>query len=203
LDRDNRYLWRMNTRRLEAELIRDSIFYTAGNLDLTRGGPDFACGLASTTPRRSIYFQHAYEKQNKFLELFDAASVNECYRRSESIVPQQALAMANSDVTLNESRILARKLSAIMAKVKSKDPDRAFVRFAYQQILARDPTTAELTECELFLKSQAELLHDSANLTAIAGGPKASVAASADPIQRARENLTLVLYNHNDFVMIH
>jgi hypothetical protein len=201
LDRDNHYLWRMNTRRLEAELVRDSIFYTAGNLDLTRGGPDFACALASTTPRRSIYFQHAYEKQNKFLELFDSASVNECYRRSESVVPQQALAMANSDVTLNESRMLARKLQDVAAK--NPEPDKTFVRLAYNQILARNPTSAELVECVDFLKSQAQMLREPAKLNAVAGGPKATVAASTDPAQRARENFTLVLYNHNDFVTIH
>jgi hypothetical protein len=203
IDRDNHYLWRMNTRRLESELVRDSIFYVAGNLDLTRGGPDFACALASTTPRRSIYFQHAYEKQNKFLELFDAASVNECYRRSESVVPQQALALANSDVTLNESRLLARKLSDLAAKEKGRAPDQAFVLIAYEQILGRAPSTAELTECRDFLRMQAELLHTPAKLTPISGGPKASVTASTDPNQRARENLTLVLYNHNDFVTIH
>jgi hypothetical protein len=203
LDRDNRYLWRMNTRRLEAELVRDSVFYVAGNLDLTRGGPDFACNLASTTPRRSIYFQHAYEKQNKFLELFDAASVNECYRRSESVVPQQALALANSEVTLNESRLLARKLSDLVAKSKGQEPNQAFVSLAYEQILGRAPSRDELTECRDFLDSQAQLLNTPAKLTAIAGGPKATVAPSADPMQRARENLTLVLYNHNDFVTIH
>jgi hypothetical protein len=203
LDRDNRYLWRMNTRRLESELVRDSIFYVAGNLDLTRGGPDFACALASTTPRRSIYFQHASEKQNKFLELFDSASVNECYRRSESVVPQQALALANSDVTLNESRLLARKISDATAKEKSMEPDQAFVFVAYEKVLGRVPSTAELAECRDFLRSQAELLRKPSQLTAIAGGAKATVTASTDPIQRARENLTLVLYNHNDFVTIH
>ena len=44
---------------------------------------------------------------------------------------------------------------------------------------------------------------DDHELTAVAGGEKAMVKASADPNQRARENLTLVLYNHNDFVTIH
>ncbi len=203
IDRDNHYLWRMNPRRLESELVRDSIFYVAGNLDLTRGGPDFACALASSTPRRSIYFQHANEKQNKFLELFDTASVNECYRRSESVVPQQALALANSDVTLNESRLLARKLSDLAAKEESKEPDQTFVIFAYEQILGRIPSAAELSQCRDFLKTQTQLLHDPAKLTSIAGGAKATVAASNDPTQRARENLTLVLYNHNDFVTIH
>jgi hypothetical protein len=203
LDRDNRYLWRMNTRRLESELVRDSIFYVAGNLDLARGGPEFAYNLASTVPRRSIYFQHAYEKQNKFLEIFDAASVNECYRRSESVVPQQALALANSDVTLNESRLLARKLSDSAAKEIGKDPNQAFVLLAYEQILGRQPSTAEMTECRDFLQQQSQLLHDPAKLVPIAGGAKATIEASKDPVQRARENLTLVLYNHNEFVTIH
>jgi hypothetical protein len=188
---------------LESEIVRDSIFYVAGNLDLTRGGPDFACTLASTTPRCSIYFQHAYEKQNKFLELFDAASVNECYRRSESVVPQQALALANSDMTLNESRLLARKLSDLIKKEKVMEPDQAFVVAAYEQILGRFPSAAELTECRIFLSSQAELLHNPERLSTVEGGLKTSVAPSPDPVQRARENLTLVLYNHNDFVTIH
>ena len=122
LDRDNQLLWRMNTRRLEAELVRDALFYTAGNLDLTRGGPDIACELATTTPRRSLYFRHAYEKQAKFLEMFDGASVNECYRRSESIVPQQALALANSDASLDQSRMLGEKAQRDRGKGERAGP---------------------------------------------------------------------------------
>ena len=197
-DRDNHYLWRMNTRRLESEVVRDSVFYTAGNLDQTRGGPDLAFKLASSTPRRSIYFQHAYEKENQLLEIFDSASVNECYRRSESIVPQQALALANSDVSLNQSRLLAQKLSETANK--NARPDQAFVRLAYEQVLSRSPSEAELHNCEEFLKSQSEMLREPSKLTVIVGGPKATVQPSADPRQRARENLTLVLYNHNDFI---
>ena len=37
---DNRLLWRMNTRRLEAELVRDCLLYVGGSLDLSLGGPD-------------------------------------------------------------------------------------------------------------------------------------------------------------------
>lgn len=199
-DRDNHLLWRMNTRRLESELVRDTVFYTAGNLDLTRGGPDIAYALASATPRRSIYFQHAYEKENQLLELFDSASVNECYRRNESIVPQQALALANSDVSLNGSRLLAKQLSELA--ITAAQPEQAFIRLAYEQILNREPSSAELQECQTFLKSQAELLREPGKLTPFAGGSKASVQPAVDPIQRARENLTLVLYNHNDFITI-
>jgi hypothetical protein len=199
-DRDNRYLWRMNSRRLEAEAVRDSVFFTAGTLDLKRGGPDIAYNLANETPRRSIYFQYADEKMNKLLQVFDNPSVNECYRRNESVVPQQALAMANSDVCLNQSRLLAKKLS------ESEGPGDAangrFVRSAYEQILGREPTRGESDECEKFLNTQAGLFRNATSLTPIDGGVKAIVPPSADAVQRARESLTLVLYNHNDFITV-
>ena len=75
------------------------------------GGPaiDHQGGL--TVPRRSLYFQHAAEKQMEFLQIFDGAGVTECYRRKESILPQQALALANSDLSLRQARRLARTLS--------------------------------------------------------------------------------------------
>jgi hypothetical protein len=199
-DRDNRLLWRMNPRRMEAEAVRDALFYTAGTLDLTRGGPELAYDLAPATPRRSIYFMHAYEKQAKFLELFDGASVNECYRRSESVVPQQSLALANSDTSRDQSRLVARKLSELVAK--TPEPDQAFVELAFEQILGRKPSTAEVGECRAFLLSQTELLKTPDQLKPFAGGAKATVKASSDPVQRAREDLTLVLFNHNDFVTI-
>src|SRR5207237_3617202 len=76
-DMDNRYLWRMNIRRTEAEVVRDSVLYLAGSLDLTRGGPEVDHRQGLTVPRRSLYFRHAPEKQMEFLELFDAASMVE------------------------------------------------------------------------------------------------------------------------------
>jgi hypothetical protein len=200
LDPDNNRLWRMNPRRMEAEAVRDALFYTAGNLDLTRGGPDLPCTLAATTPRRSLYFQHASEKQAKLLELFDAASTNECYRRSESVVPQQALALANSDTSRDQARVVARKLSELVAK--DSNSDNTYVLLAFERILGRKPSPAEVDECRSFLVSQAELLKKPDKLTPFTGGTTPTVEASSDPIQRAREDLTLVLFNHNDFVTI-
>jgi hypothetical protein len=199
-DVDNLLLWRMNARRLEAEAIRDALFYVSGNLDLARGGPDIDCHAAADTPRRSIYFRHAYEKQMKFLEIFDAASTNECYRRSESIVPLQALALANSAVSIEQSRLLARQLSAQASSESA--PDQAFVELAFEQILNRAPSAQELGECLAFLAAQAGLLHAPEKLTAIVGGAKTATPPSADGAQRARENLTHVLFNHNDFVTL-
>ena len=38
-DADNRLLWRMNRRRLDAESYRDSVLQLAGNMDWRMGGP--------------------------------------------------------------------------------------------------------------------------------------------------------------------
>ena len=44
---------------------------------------------------------HSHNEHNKFLSAFDDANVLECYRRAESIVPQQALALENSKLALS------------------------------------------------------------------------------------------------------
>ncbi len=199
-DPDNHFLWRMNSRRLEAELVRDSILHVAGSLDTTRGGPVIDQNQGQTSLRRSVYFRHAYEKKMKFLELFDGPSENECYRRSESVVPQQALALANSALSFGQSRKLARTLATESAK--QDDPDTAFVNIAFEHVLSRQPTAAELAQCRDFLTAQAKLLSDRTKLTASVAGPAARVKPSGDPALRARENLIHVLMNHNDFVTI-
>ncbi len=178
-DRDNRYLWRMAPRRVEAEVVRDSIFHVAGKLDLTMGGPDLNHLEGLTAPRRSLYFRHAAEKEMEFLQLFDAASVSECYERKPSIVPQQALALANSELARRHARLLARDLAARAGL----DP-ASFVTAAFEQVLSRAPTSAELSECVTFLRERA-------------ARPR-----TADPALRARESLVHVLLNHHEFVTI-
>src|SRR5205085_1340826 len=111
IDPDNLYLWRMNVRRMEAEIVRDGTLHVAGQLDLAMGGPEIDENAGMTNTRRSIYFRNSKEKKMTFLDLFDRPNVVECYRRPESIVPQQALAMANSPLSLAQARVLAKRLS--------------------------------------------------------------------------------------------
>src|SRR5262249_31381266 len=159
-DGDNRYLWRMNSRRLEAELVRDSVLHVAGQLDLTMGAPDLDQNLGLTSRRRSLYFRHAAEKQMEFLALFDAANVTECYQRTESIAPQQALALANSTLALAQARLLARSLTRELGDKATAETDAEFVRAAFEQVLSRPPTAQEQAECLRFLGEQAVLLTD-------------------------------------------
>jgi hypothetical protein len=200
IDPDNRALWHMNTRRLEAELVRDCVLYVGGSLDLSLGGPDIDQQLGESSRRRSVYFRHAYEKQMQFLVLFDAANVNECYRRSESVIPQQALAVANSALSLNQSRLLARQLSK--STDDANNDNHAFIQSAFENILSRPPSPDELTKCGQFLADQSARLAVPDKLTAFSADKKAEVAPSTDPNIRSRENLIHVLFNHNDFVTI-
>jgi Protein of unknown function (DUF1553)/Protein of unknown function (DUF1549) len=196
IDQDNKYLWRMPVRRVEAEVVRDCVFYVAGRLDMTLGGPDIDHTQGLTVPRRSLYFRHAQEKQMEFLKLFDAAAVTECYRRKESVVPQQALALANSELTLRHARLLARELAA-----KAGGDPAAFTTAAFERVLSRPPTAEELAECAAFLTQQTGRYTGSATNPA-AGNDTDGRLPSANPALHARENLVHVLMNHTDFVTV-
>ncbi|MBI3464669.1 MAG: DUF1553 domain-containing protein, partial [Planctomycetes bacterium] len=202
VDPDNIYLWRQNPRRMEAEIVRDSVLHVAGQLDATLGGPDIDHNLGLTSRRRSIYFRTAYEKQMTFLTLFDQASVTECYRRSESVVPQQALALANSQMAQEQSRLLARKLVESLTTASGMSVDELFVNAAFETVLGRCAEEAEMSECLGFLARQADLLANPTRLSAVQGGAATTVKPSGDARQRARENLVLVLLNHHEFVTI-
>lgn len=202
IDPDNRYLWRFKVRRMEGELVRDSVLACAGSLDPTMGGADIDQNAGETSLRRSVYFRHAHEKYMTFLKLFDAPSVTECYRRDESIVPQQALALANSSLSFAQSRKLAGELSQQAGAEPTAEANAAFIVAAFEQVLSRQPTEAERATCEKFLAEQSQKFADPAKLTAFAAGPAATLKPSTSPHQRARENLVHVLFNHNDFVTI-
>ncbi|MCS7046723.1 MAG: DUF1553 domain-containing protein, partial [Gemmataceae bacterium] len=201
-DPDNVYLWRMNARRMEAEIVRDSVLAVAGQLDRTMGGPEIPEQQGLTTRRRSIYYRYAPEKMMEFLTLFDSANVTECYQRTESIVPQQALAMSNSSLVLAQSRLLARQLMKHLGGVASAENAAAFTRTAFVHILGRAPNQEEQSACEAFLAQQATLLANPKGLTVFSGGTANAIAPAADPQLRARESLVHVLLNHHEFVTI-
>lgn len=177
-------------------MVRDSLLAVAGQLDATMGGPIIDPKLGQTVRRRSVYFRFNTEYRIPFLDQFDAASPTECYERHESVIPQQALTLYNSAQALNQSRVLARKLSVAT-------PDRAaFLIAAFEQVLSRPPTVEEAERCERFLRDQADLLKQLEQLTPFPPAPDAVTPPAVDPIQRAREDLIQVLFNHNDFVTI-
>ena len=77
-----------------------------------------------------------------------------------------------------------------------------FVRLAFETILSRSPTEQETTACLQFLQDLPTQLQQSDLPVFPAGTGTAQRSPAADPLQRARENLLLVLFSHNDFVTI-
>ena len=180
-DPDNLYYWRANPTRMQAQLVRDSLLSLAGELDLTRGGPSIPVSN-ETSRRRSLYFVHSHNEHQKFLSIFDDASVLECYRRSESIVPQQALALENSSL----ASTMAEKIAQRMVAGGPKSDDE-FVRCAFLTVLAVEPTSDELA---LVLESMAQLK------------AVAKKKNRPNPDQSVMTSVILILLNHNDFVTI-
>jgi hypothetical protein len=179
-DPANRYYWRRDPVRMEAQVVRDSLLWLGGMLDAKMDGPPVPAADEGSR-RRSLYYVHSHNDNQRFLALFDDAPVRECYRRSESIVPQQALALANSKLTLEAAGRINDRLHAQLGVVS----DRAFVRAAFELLLTATPTAEELTECEGALREWAGLLKD-----------------RPDAGRRARGNLIHALVNHNDFITV-
>jgi uncharacterized protein DUF1553/uncharacterized protein DUF1549/cytochrome c len=201
-DPENLFLWRANPRRMEAEAVRDSTLCVAGALDATMFGPELDQNAGMTVPRRSVYFRSSKEKKVTFLEMFDSPNVTDCYRRSETVVPQQALAMINSSLTLAQARRLAGALATELNTQTVPESLTVFVDAAFERILCRPPTADERTACLEFLATQTGRFADPKALVAFTAGGENTVKPAADPYQRARENLIHVLLNHNDFLTV-
>ena len=182
VDPDNRYYWRANPTRMEAQCVRDSLLHLAGELDLTCGGPPIPASDENTR-RRSLYFVHSHNEHHKFLSMFDDASVLDCYRRAESIVPQQALALENSTL----STAMGEKIAKRIAVLHPSASDQEFARIAFLTVLCVEPTPDELT---LAMKSLNRLI------------TIAQQKNLANPSDHVRTSLICALLNHNDFVTV-
>ncbi|MEW5979005.1 MAG: DUF1553 domain-containing protein [Acidobacteriota bacterium] len=196
-DPENRYLWRMNPQRMEAEAIRDSLLHLTGQLDLTMGGPELDADKDDRILRRSLYFRHSVDEQSQFLRVFNSASPEECYERTESIVPQQALALTNSKLSYRQARVLASQLS-------ERHPGKAaaFIQSAFETILGRPASPGEIRKSTGFLDRQAALFSAQAGTTEPAAKTPDEVLPSINAVQRARESFVHALFSHTDFVTI-
>jgi hypothetical protein len=161
IDANNRYLWRMNRRRLEAEAVRDSVLLIAGKLDRTMYGPsfqDFVIDKPEHSPhyeyqladpedpkihRRSIYRFIVRSQQQPFMTTLDCADPSmQVDRRNESNSALQALAMLNNDLMVVMAKHYAQKLEHSGAPVEQ----------AYFQCLGRVPTDEERDALREFVR---------------------------------------------------
>jgi hypothetical protein len=140
LDPDNVYLWRFSPRRLEAEVIRDSLLAVSGELDERAGGaPDTD---EKTSKRRGLYLLQNRDFPPMVQSLFDgpSASAESCPRRGVSTVPLQALYLLNNDFVHGRAAALARR-----AQARAGSRPRDQIRTAFLLALGRPPDDVEQT----------------------------------------------------------
>ena len=161
IDPDNRLWWRRGAKRLEAELIRDSLLEVSGRLQRTMYGKG---SLDQKSNRRSIYLTVKRGQLIPILQLFDAPDAMQGVgKRSESTVAPQALAMLNSP--------FIRELAAGFAKRVRPDAKTSLdqaVTSAYRLALARTPDSSETEAMLAFIKAQAASRKGQANAEELA-----------------------------------
>ena len=136
-------------------------------------------GEQAASTRRSLYFLHTDPDRNPFLTTFDGAGVKECYQRDRSIVPQQALALANAGFVHDA----AARIAARIAPPGAHPDDAAFLDRAFRTVLGRPANAAETI-------AATEALHRWREIE----------PASDIPVEPARVHLVWALLNHTDFV---
>ncbi len=171
LDPENRYNWRMNRKRMDAESVRDSILAVSGQLSRKPGGPGVlidlepevrslifteqevvelwpATDLPAEKCRRSIYI---YRKRNVHYPLFDAFdapdALTPCPVRAVSTHAPQALVLFNSGFAQESAQAFASDL------IRSRQTSESRIEEAFLRCYARRPLRSEIDEARRFVSS--------------------------------------------------
>ncbi|MCH8924416.1 MAG: PSD1 domain-containing protein, partial [Planctomycetes bacterium] len=117
IDKENRLLWRQNARRVEAEVLRDSILDVAGQLNREQFGPGYRDVKVVEVPpafyylpvdpigkqfnRRTIYRWNVRGQRSALLDTFDCPDPSvKTPKRSVTTTPSQALSQWNDAFVL-------------------------------------------------------------------------------------------------------
>jgi len=161
VDAENRYLWRMNRTRLDAESVHDTLLAVTGKLDLTAGGPaarlfwfkddhspvyDYA-RFDPDSPeghRRSIYRFIVRSVPDPFMERLDCPDpAMLAPKRGTTITAIQALALLNNPFVVRLSEQFAERLAPA-------GDTAGQIRLAYRLALGRNATDAETARLSAF-----------------------------------------------------
>jgi hypothetical protein len=165
-DPGNRWYWRFDRRRLDAESLRDALLAVSGKLDLRRPGPHpfppiDKWGWTQHNPfkelypthHRSVYLMTQRFQRHPYLALFDGPDTNTTTdRRTSSTVPLQALFMMNDPFMTEQAEGFARRLIAA-----STDPAKR-IDMAHQWAWSRPPHSEEMDRSLRYLRQYQEQL---------------------------------------------
>lgn len=199
-DADNSLLGAWQPRRIEGEVLRDSLLAVAGTLNPQMGGPpspvaaqgdgsiidtDDAAGR-----KRSIYQIVRRSQHMTLLDLFDTPVMEvNCPDRTQSIVPLQALAMWHGPAADRAAKSLADR---VMAQANSNE-DR--IGFIYRLLFGRPPRASEQQQVLAFLND--------AQQERLSGKRVPTDTERNSALLAAWKDAALVLLNSNEFVFVH
>ena len=153
-DSNNRLLWRMNPRRLDAESVRDAVLAVSGKLNAEMFGPgyrdfDYAEEYAPVYKyitadkpelwRRSVYRFVVRTTTHQFLTTLDCPNpANLTPARNVTTTALQSLALLNNDFMQKQAAYFAERVKADV----NNDPAAQLTR-AFSLAFGRNPTAAE------------------------------------------------------------
>jgi hypothetical protein len=159
LDASNRFLWRVDRRRLEAEEIRDAILQVSGTLDPEMGGPGFYLFALERTEhsphyeyhkfdpndvashRRSIYRFIVRSQPDPWMTTLDCADSSQSTpQRIETLTSLQALSLLNSRFNLAMAEHFAENLQRAEVSLEEQ------VEHAFKLVTLRKPEPSELED---------------------------------------------------------
>ena len=110
VDEANRYYWRVDRRRLDAESIRDAILHASGDVDPEVGGPSLSLRDEENN-RRTLYGEVSRFQVDEFLQTFDFPNPSlSAERRYTTNVPGQSLYFMNSPFVRRQAELLVKRL---------------------------------------------------------------------------------------------
>jgi len=184
VDASNKFLWRMELRRLDAEEIRDAMLAASGQIDLERPEGDQILELDNgivrpgkalqdvrkPTNHRSVYLPILRGIVPEMLHVFDAADPSLIVgQRDVTTVPPQALFMMNNPFVIAQSNYMARRVLG----AQGLDSD-ARINLAFRLALGRLATEREQTDIKRYLANYNKSV-ESADPT---GSPQVAAWAS-------------------------
>jgi len=198
VDPENRLHWRNNRRRLEAEAVRDSILAVSGQMDRTLGGTllnfksrQYVTSTANSDPvnyrsnRRSVYLPVIRSALYDVYTAFDFGDPTvQNGDRSTTTVAPQALFMMNSQLVLEQTKVMA---DSLLAHHELDDAGR--IRLAYETCYGRPAKDAEVQRAREFVqKLEQNIVGKESNATVVK--------------QRAWQSLCKALIAANEFIYI-
>ncbi len=152
IDPQNRYFWRANVRKLDFEAMRDSLIAMTGKMDRSVGGKPINLTEEPYSFRRSVYGYVDRGNLPELLAHFDFANPEMSNsRRNESLVPQQALFLMNSPMTVDIVRRICER-----PEFQAAQGDAAKVGTLYRIILQREPSAKEMGMGLKFVQIEAQ-----------------------------------------------